>query len=124
MEACMSEARSSTQILQDILRSPGVTAAVIVGRDGFGIESAGSLRSVNIDLLGASVAMILSGTERMGTEMNLTHFSTLTLEFADAMVMCQPIADALLVILSPDSKTLGMIRLQVKKFLPELEKLF
>jgi len=120
----MNEVRSSTQILNEILRSPGVTAAIIVGRDGFIVESAGSLRNVNIDMLGASVAMILSGSERMGTEMNLNRFNTLTLEFNDAMVMCQPIADALLVLLSPDSKTLGMIRLQVKKFLPELEKLF
>jgi len=120
----MTTNASSTRILQDILASPGVTAAIIVGRDGFIIESAGSLRNVNIDLLGASVAMILSGSERMGTEMSLTRFNTLTLEYHDAMVMCQPIADALLVLLSPDSKTLGMIRLQVKKFLPDLEKLF
>ena len=120
----MNNQRTSTQILQEILQTQGITAAIIVGRDGFIIESAGSLRNVNIDMLGASVALMLSGSERMGSEMNLPGFKILTLEFNDAMVMCEPIANALLVIMSPDSKTLGMIRLQVRKHIPELEQMF
>jgi predicted regulator of Ras-like GTPase activity (Roadblock/LC7/MglB family) len=116
--------RTSTQILQEILEIPGANAVVVVGRDGFVIESAGTLGRIDLDTVGASVAMVLNGAENMGKELNLSAFNTLTLEAADAMIMCVPVGDALLVVLAPDSKTLGMIRLQTKKQIPELAQLF
>ena len=120
----MAGGKTSTQILQEILDIPGANAVVVVGRDGFVIESAGALGSIDLDTLGASVAMVLNGAENMGNELNLAAFHTLTLEAANAMIMCMPAGEALLVILAPDSKTLGMIRLQVKKQIPELAQLF
>lgn len=120
----MALARSSTEVLQDILGIPGVNGAVVVGRDGFVIESAGASGRIDLDTVGASVAMILNGAEKMGNELKLAPFHTLTLEAPDAMIMCTPAGDALLVILAPDSKTLGMIRLQIKKMSEELASLF
>jgi len=115
---------SSTQVLQEILNIPGTKAVVVVGRDGFVIETAGSLGAMDLDTLGASVAMLLSGAESMGKELQLDAFHTLTLEATNAMIMCTPVGDALLVILAPDSKSLGMIRLQVKKQQPHLAHFF
>ena len=115
---------TSTQILQDIINTSGARAAVVVGRDGFVIETAGSLGSIDLDTLGASVAMLLSGAESMGSELHIDIFHTLTLEASNAMIMCSPVGDALLVILASDSKTLGMIRLQVKKHAPSLVQFF
>jgi predicted regulator of Ras-like GTPase activity (Roadblock/LC7/MglB family) len=60
----------------------------------------------------------------MGNELNLAPFHTLTLEAPNAMIMCMPVGEALLVILAPDSQTLGMIRLQVKKQIPAMAELF
>jgi predicted regulator of Ras-like GTPase activity (Roadblock/LC7/MglB family) len=120
----LSGGKSSTEILQEMLDIPGANAVVVVGRDGFVIESAGALGTIDIDTVGASVAMVLNGAESMGKELNLAPFHTVTLEAPDAMIMCTPAGEALLVILSPDSKTLGMIRLQVKKRIPELALLF
>ncbi len=117
-------AESSTEVLQEILNVPGIKAIVVVGRDGFVIETAGSLGTMDLDTLGASVAMLLNGAESMGAEMQLSAFNTLTLEAANAMIMCTPVGDALLVILAPDSKTLGMIRLQIKKTIPRLASFF
>jgi predicted regulator of Ras-like GTPase activity (Roadblock/LC7/MglB family) len=107
-----------------MLDIPGANAVVVVGRDGFVIESAGTLGTIDMDTVGASVAMVLNGAESMGNELNLAPFHTVTLEAPDAMIMCTPAGEALLVILAPDSKTLGMIRLQVKKRIPELAQLF
>ncbi len=120
----LSGGKSSTQILQEMLDIPGANAVVVVGRDGFVIESAGTLGTIDMDTVGASVAMVLNGAESMGKELNLAPFHTVTLEAPDAMIMCTPAGEALLVILAPDSKTLGMIRLQVKKRIPELAQLF
>ena len=116
--------KSSTQILQEMLDIPGANAVVVVGRDGFVIESAGALGAIDMDTVGASVAMVLNGAESMGKELNLAPFHTVTLEAPNAMIMCTPAGEALLVILAADSKTLGMIRLQIKKRIPELAQLF
>jgi predicted regulator of Ras-like GTPase activity (Roadblock/LC7/MglB family) len=118
------EQKSSTQYLNEILEIPGISAVIAVGRDGFVIESAGALGSIDMDLVGASVAMVLSGAERVGTELELSEFETLTLESDDALIMCTPVGEALLAILAPDSKGLGMIRLQLRKLIPELAQMF
>lgn len=118
------EGRSSTEVLRDILNIPGVNAVIVVGKDGFVIESMGSTRNVEIDGLGAAAALVYNGAEQMGGQLELSRFNALTMEYMDAMIMCILIGDALLTILAPDSKTLGMIRFQMKKLLPELEQLF
>jgi predicted regulator of Ras-like GTPase activity (Roadblock/LC7/MglB family) len=64
--------------------------------------------------------MVQNGAESMSSELNLAAFHTITLEAADAMIMCVPAGDALVVLFAPDSKTLGMIRLQTRKHIPAL----
>lgn len=120
----MTAVKSSTDILQEMLEIPGANTVLVVGRDGFVIEAAGTSGKFDLDTVGASIAMILNGAEKMGSELNISSFHTLTLEAADAMIMCSPVGDALLVVLASDSKTLGMIRLQVKKQLPVLSEFF
>ena len=51
--------RTSTQILQEMLEVPGVRGIIIVGKDGFVIESAGSFGTQDMDTIGASVAMVI-----------------------------------------------------------------
>ncbi len=120
----MTTERSSTEILQDVLEIPGVNGVVIVGRDGFIIESVGASEKADIDTVGASIALILNGIENMEEELKLQSFNSLTLEAKGSMVMCAPVGDALLTIMAPDSKTLGMIRLRTSKLIPELAQLF
>ncbi|MEW6263986.1 MAG: roadblock/LC7 domain-containing protein [Thermodesulfobacteriota bacterium] len=119
----MTKMMKTTEILNDMLEIPGLNAVVIVGKDGFLIESAGSLGQMDNDAFGASVALVQNGVENMSREVGLAAFHTITLEAANAMVMCVPAGDALVVLFALDSKTLGMIRLQAKKYIPELTKL-
>ncbi len=120
----MADSRTTTQILQEMLEVPGIKAILIVGKDGFGIEAAGSFGKTDLDNVGASGATVILGTDKMAEELKIQAFNSLTFEAADAMIICVPIGDALLVLLAPDNKTLGMIRLQVKKAIPALEKFF
>ena len=53
------------QILEEFLQGEGVTAAVVVGRDGFVIESAVS-GNLDIDAIGAMVSTGLGSAEAMG----------------------------------------------------------
>jgi predicted regulator of Ras-like GTPase activity (Roadblock/LC7/MglB family) len=65
-----------------------------------------------------SVAMVHKGANQMGTEIKINRLKTLTFESRDATIMCSPIGDALLTVVAPNSKTLGIIRQKVKKLTP------
>jgi CheY-like chemotaxis protein len=115
--------KASTDILQEMLQIAGITAAVLVARDGFIIESAGTLGDIDLNRMGASLRIVFDGAEGMRQELDLKPFQGLTLESEDAMIMCIPVGAALLVVLAPDSKDLGIIRMGIKNHIPELEKL-
>lgn len=115
------QARTSTDILQEISEIKGVNAVVVVGRDGFVIESVGHMPNANLDVLGAAVASAINGITEMGTELNVGHFADLFVTFKSAMIMCFPVGDAICGIAGEDSSTLGLIRHKTHKLVPELE---
>jgi predicted regulator of Ras-like GTPase activity (Roadblock/LC7/MglB family) len=112
--------RDSTTVMNDLLSVPGVDAVVIIGRDGFVIESAGSSSRVNIDELGASLAHAINGIEEMGNELKVNLFQDMFVEYGRAVILCKPIGDAVAAVISPDASKLGIIRHKTKKFFEEL----
>jgi predicted regulator of Ras-like GTPase activity (Roadblock/LC7/MglB family) len=120
----MAQTRSSTDVLEDFLRVPGVTAAVVVGRDGFMIEAAGGTSSVSVDDLGAALAHAVNGIEEMGQELEIKQFQDLFVEYGRAVIMCRPVGDAIIAVVAPDASKLGIIRHKVKPLVEELADLF
>ncbi|RQW87213.1 MAG: DUF4388 domain-containing protein [Geobacter sp.] len=116
--------RGSTEVMNDLLEVPGVDAVVVVGRDGFVIESAGSSARVNIDELGASLAHSINGIEEMGSELNVNKFQDMFIEYGRAVIMCRPVGDAVAAIITPDASKLGIIRHKTKKLFEELGQSF
>lgn len=119
-----NEGRGSTEVLSDLLEIPGIDAVVVVGRDGFVIESAGSSARVNIDELGASLAHAINGIEEMGTELNVNMFQDMFVEYGRAVIMCKPVGDAVAAVVTPDASKLGIIRHKTKKLFEELAHSF
>lgn len=119
-----NEGRGSTEVLNDLLEIPGIDAVVVVGRDGFVIESAGSSARVNIDELGASLAHAINGIEEMGTELNVNMFQDMFVEYGRAVIMCKPVGDAVAAVVTPDASKLGIIRHKTKKLFEELAHSF
>jgi len=120
----MDSTRSSTDVLEDFLKVPGVTSAVVVGRDGFLIESAGGSSAVSIEDLGASLAHAINGIEEMGSELQVNQFQDLFVEYGRAVIICKPAGDAVLAITAPDASKLGIIRHKIKPLVAELSELF
>lgn len=116
-----NQGRTSTDILQEIAEIKGVNAVVVVGRDGFVIESLGYMPNANLDVLGASVASAINSIIEMGTELNVGEFADLFVTYKSAMIMCFPVGDAICGIAGEDSSALGMIRHKTHKLIPELE---
>jgi len=116
--------RDSTSVLNDLLTVPGIDAVVVIGRDGFVIESAGNSSRVNIDELGASLAHAVNGIEEMGNELKINLFQDMFVEYGRAVIMCKPVGDAVAAVIAPDASKLGIIRHKTKKHFEELAQLF
>ena len=112
--------RDSTDVLNDLLGIPGIDAVVVVGRDGFVIESAGNSARVNIDELGASLAHAINGIEEMGNELNVNKFQDMFIEYGRAVILCKPVGDAIAAVITPDASKLGIIRHKTKKHFEDL----
>jgi len=119
-----TDQRDSTAVMHDLLLIPGIDAVVVVGRDGFVIETAGNSNRVNIDELGASLAHATNAVEEMGSELKVSLFQDLFIEYGKAVIMCRPVGDAIAAIIAPDASKLGIIRHKTKKYFEELGLLF
>jgi predicted regulator of Ras-like GTPase activity (Roadblock/LC7/MglB family) len=120
----MQGGRGSNEVLNDLLEISGIDAVVVVGRDGFVIESAGSSARVNIDELGASLAHAINGIEEMGSELNVDRFQDMFIEYGRAVILCKPVGDAVAAVITPDASKLGIIRHKTKKLFEELSHSF
>lgn len=116
--------RTSTDVLEELLKVPGVTAAVVVGRDGFVIESSGGSTALSLDDLGAALANAVNGIEEMGGELKIAKFQDLFVEYGRAVIMCRPVGDAVIAITAPDASKLGIIRHKAKPLIDELANFF
>jgi predicted regulator of Ras-like GTPase activity (Roadblock/LC7/MglB family) len=112
--------RDSTSVMNDLLTVPGIDAVVVIGRDGFVIESAGNSSRINIDELGASLAHAINGIEEMGNELKINLFQDMFIEYGRAVILCKPVGDAIAAVIAPDASKLGIIRHKTKKYFEEL----
>jgi predicted regulator of Ras-like GTPase activity (Roadblock/LC7/MglB family) len=117
-------ARTSTEVLEEILKIPGVSAVVVISRDGFVIETAGTTSNIRIDGIGAALATAINSIEEMGQELEIRRFQDMFVEFGGAVIMCKPVGDAVVGIISPDASKLGIIRHKIKKQMDELVEFF
>ncbi len=116
--------RDSAEVMNDLLGIPGIDAVVVIGRDGFVIESAGSSTRVNIDELGASLAHAVNGIEEMGSELKVNQFQDMFIEYGRAVILCKPVGGAVAAVITPDASKLGIIRHKTKKHFEELAQSF
>jgi predicted regulator of Ras-like GTPase activity (Roadblock/LC7/MglB family) len=103
------------QILGEFLNLEGVSAAVVVGRDGFVIESALSGK-IDIDALGAMASTGIGTSEAMGRELGKGDLTQLLVELDKGPIIVAPLSkDELIAIVAENSSNLGRIRYELKK---------
>ena len=116
---------TSADLLATLLKVPGIESVMIIGRDGFVIESLGDDRAlVEMDALGASLATMVNSVDEMGEELEISTFADLNITYGRAVIVAVSLGDSVLVVLAPDAKTLGTVRYQCRKVLPELKEFF
>jgi len=102
-------------ILDGLLKVEGVTAALVIGRDGFIIESA-TAHPVDTDAVGAIAASSLTASESMGEELKLGTLGAILIEYALGPVAVTPAGpDAVLAVVGNQSVNLGRLRIEMRR---------
>jgi uncharacterized protein len=113
-------AARTTMILGEITRIDGVQEALVVGRDGFVIDNAGSR---DPDAVGAIVSTAIGSVEAMGRDAERGMLTHLMAEYDGGVIIVVPVGkDAMLGVVAGAGANLGGIRYGVKKQVPELER--
>jgi hypothetical protein len=103
------------QVLEEFLKIEGVSAAVVVGRDGFVIESAVSGK-IDTDALGAMASTGMGTSEAMGKELGKGEISQLLVELEKGPIIMAPLSpDELIAIVADSVANVGRIRYDLKK---------
>jgi len=102
-------------LLEEFLKVENVSAAVVVGRDGFVIESAVSGK-IDIEALGAMASTGLGTSEAMGTILGKGEMYQMLVELQKGPILLSPLsADELIAIVADSSSNIGRIRYELKK---------
>jgi len=102
-------------ILDALLKVEGVTAALVVGRDGFAIESVSS-NSVDTDSVAAIAASSLTAAEAMGEALKLGTMGSILIEYELGPVAVTPAGpDAVLAVVGNQGANLGRVRIEMRK---------
>lgn len=96
------------QILGEFLSVEGVSAAALVGRDGFVIEMARKGNEPDIDAFGAASSHLVRFFDHEGSALRMGPSRTLLAEYGNGMLMIQSLTpDEFLAILADNALTVG-----------------
>jgi hypothetical protein len=102
-------------LLEEFLKIDGISAAVVIGRDGFVIESAVSGK-VELEALGAMASTSLGTSEAMGMTLEKGDLYQIVVELQKGPILVSPLtADELIAIVAESSSNIGRIRYDLKK---------
>jgi predicted regulator of Ras-like GTPase activity (Roadblock/LC7/MglB family) len=109
-------------IMNEFMAVQGIKAALVVGRDGFVIESAlGSKGAVDADAVAAVISSGIGSSEVIGRELSIGKLEQAMYEYKDGMLITSLLGlEAILAIVADGNSNLGNIRYQVKKRMGEL----
>ncbi len=103
------------RILGDLVKVEGVSAAAVVGRDGFVIEHVANIQ-MDVDALGAMASTSVGTSEAMGIELNKGTFEQVLIEMEKGPVMLSLVsASEILAVVAEPGSNVGRIRYEVKK---------
>ncbi len=113
--------RTLRDLLSGLSRLQGVTAACLVGRDGFLIDGVFNA-NIEAELVGAIGSASFAAAASIGRELGNGELEITMLEFEQSGVIVAPVGnDFLLVIAARKDANFGMLRIKIKKLGREIE---
>jgi predicted regulator of Ras-like GTPase activity (Roadblock/LC7/MglB family) len=119
-----SKMAKTSEVLADLVKVDGVNAAVIVARDGFVIDGVSNRGNLDTETVGAVISAGTGYSEVMGRELNVGAMTQGMIEFTGGLIMMNLVGlDTILAVVADPKANLGYVRLQIKKRIPEIEKM-
>jgi len=112
--------RTLKNILKDFTKIDGVTSCIVVGRDGFIIESE-STGKVDTEGLGVMVATAIGTTEVLGQESEIGSLNQYMAEYKSGNIFIASVGDEILCVQTENTVVLGSVRHAIRKHIKELE---
>jgi predicted regulator of Ras-like GTPase activity (Roadblock/LC7/MglB family) len=101
--------------LEALAATAGVSAAILVSRDGFVIESVAS-SNVDAEAAGAIISTGLGTAEMMGSGLEQGAFNQAMMEYENGVAFLKGVTDdAMLAVTAATGSSLGAIRIAVRK---------
>lgn len=112
------------EVLTALSRAKGINTAVVTSRDGFVIDGATRGGSLDADAVGAVISTGIGSSEVMGNELGVGGMAQSMIEYDKGIIMITFIgSEAILAVVADLKCNLGNVRYQVKKHLPNIERL-
>ena len=103
-------------LLGDLGKVEGISAAVVVSRDGFVIEGVTHNGKLDSEAVGAVISAGIGSSQVMGSELNVGQLTQMMIEFKDGVIVVSFLGDAAVLATVADlTANLGNVRYQVKK---------
>jgi uncharacterized protein len=108
------------ELLNELLKAEGIIAAIISGRDGIVIASAGRT-GTDFEALGAVATSGISALEVLGKESENGELDQIIAQYKKVYVVLQLInIDDILLVLASREANLGMVRLAIRRKLEHI----
>jgi len=114
----------STEILHKIQSMETVLRVMVIGKDGFVIESVGGDSAINVDELGSSLATAINGMEKVSAGLKLGGLLNIVFEYENALLIGLSTKDSVIAVIAVDASALGMLRIKLNCLLPEIQQAF
>jgi len=109
-------------LLEEFLRIDGVSAAVVVGRDGFVIESAVQGKA-DVEALGAMASTGLGTSEAMGNSLGKGELYQMLVEMENGPIILASLTEnEIIAVVAGTTANIGRIRYDLKKNKERLAK--
>jgi len=99
---------------------PTFSAALLVDDEGRLLTLTGYLSESDRNRITNAVHLLFSGGRRILANLSVDDFQCLTLEAENGVITCWPAREGLLAVIAGDPRSLGKIRIVVKRILPDL----
>lgn len=120
MGSAQTKDRTLKNILEDFLKVDGVRSCIVVGRDGFIIESQSS-GNIDTEGLGVMVATAIGTTEVLGQESDIGSLNQYMAEYKSGNIFIASVGDEILCVQTDNTVVLGSVRHAIRKHMKELE---
>ncbi len=110
------------QVLSELVKTEGINAAVVVGRDGFVLDGISNRSALDTEAVGAIISTGIGSAEVMGGELKVGTMTQSMFEYSDGVIVLSLAGEAILAVVADPKANLGMVRFQVKKRSPEIAK--